>query len=128
MAASSNPAAAASARLAACTIRSTRAQYAAPKHIGHGSQLAYRMAPERSCVPSVRHASRIATTSACSVGSPSLTTWFVPRPTTRPFSSATSAPKGPPSPAADSTPISMTSRSSSSSFTRGILDDRPMGC
>ncbi len=91
---SSNPAFFASDLVAPNTILAIRAQKAALKHIGHGSQLLYRMQPSRRYVPNRFAAWRMAITSAWAVGSPACTTMFQPRPTTSP-SFVTTAPKGP---------------------------------
>src|SRR6059058_1496973 len=76
-------------------MASTRAQYEAARHIGHGSQLVYSSHPASTNVPSVRHAARIAFTSACAVGSYVAVTEFAPSPTIRPSCTIT-APNGPP--------------------------------
>ncbi len=74
-------------------------------------------------MPSARQAARIATTSACSVGSCSAVTRLVPRPATFP-SRATIAPNGPPSVDAEATASSIASLSSAtSSFTAGRMLD-----
>lgn len=92
---SSKPAAAASSLVAQWTTRSTRAHMAAARHMGHGSQLEYSVHPRSAKVPAARHARRIATTSACAVGSRCGTTRFTPVASGRP-SRMTTAPNGPP--------------------------------
>src|SRR6266478_4773533 len=67
----------------------------APRHIGQGSHVVYRSQPESWKSPSLRQASRIATTSACAVGSFVVVTRLAPSATTRP-SFTTSAANGPP--------------------------------
>src|SRR5216683_5554002 len=69
----------------------------APRHIGQGSHVVYRSQPESWKSPSLRQASRIATTSACAVGSFVVVTRLAPSATTRP-SFTTSAANGPPPP------------------------------
>ena len=63
--------------------------------MGHGSQLLKISAPERSKVFRCAQAARMATTSACAVGSLLAVTRLKPSPTTRPSFTMT-APKGPP--------------------------------
>src|SRR5262249_41941203 len=69
----------------------------AARHIGHGSQLAYRSQSPRLNVRRRLHARRIATISAWAGGSLADVTWFQPRAITRPRR-ATTAPEGPPEP------------------------------
>src|ERR1041385_9431470 len=92
---SSKPAAAASSWVAAKNTRAGRAQKIAPRHMGHGSHELYSSHPESWKSPSVRQASRMATTSACAVGSLSRVTWLLPVAMTMP-SLTTTAPNGPP--------------------------------
>src|ERR1700752_3720371 len=65
--------------------------------MGHGSQLVYRSQSSSLKVLSRRQASRMATISACAVGSLAEVTWLEPRPTILLFRT-TIAPKGPPLP------------------------------
>src|SRR5271154_4901966 len=69
----------------------------AERHMGQGSQLAKRVQSASWKVPRALQASRIATTSACAVGSQVEVTWLLPRPTTIP-ARTTTHPNGPPLP------------------------------
>src|SRR5579875_669660 len=78
-------------------MASRRAQYAAARHIGQGSQLVYSSQPVRAKAPRARAAARIAFTSACAVGSLVAVTELAPSPTISPWRTTT-APNGPPLP------------------------------
>jgi len=68
---------------AAKTTRCTPAQTAETMHMEHGSPDAYSVAPCNAVLAICRHAFRMATTSACAVGSKSFRTRFRPAPTAR---------------------------------------------
>src|SRR5712692_4147487 len=69
----------------------------APRHIGRGSQVAYISQPVSWKAPSCLQASRMATISACAVGSFVEVTWLVPSAMIFPPFAMTAA-KGPPFP------------------------------
>src|SRR6266478_2478603 len=69
----------------------------APRHIGQGSHVVYRSQPESWKSPSLWQAARIATTSACAVGSFVAVTRLTPSATIWPSFTIIAA-KGPPAP------------------------------
>src|SRR5690606_1599552 len=87
------------------TTRSTRAHSAVARHMGHGSHELYSTAPGSQYAATSWQAARIATTSACALGSRSTVTRFVPSPTAWP-SRTTTAPNGP---CPDGTPVTASS-------------------
>src|ERR1051326_4332756 len=64
------------AELRANTTRAMPVRRIAVEHIQHGSQLVYRVAPDRSRLPRILQALRIAAISAWPVGSKSVITRF----------------------------------------------------
>ena len=84
------------------TSRLTRESTAAPAHMVQGSKVATSVHPSRRHDPRRAAALRRANTSACAVGSSSLSRWLRPSPMTDPDESSTTAPIGTSSSAADS--------------------------
>src|SRR5690606_37103224 len=76
------------------TTRATRACTIAMAHIAQGSRVTYTVHPSRRWLPTTRPASRMATISACALGSCSQILRLKPSPTTRPWASTTTAPTG----------------------------------
>src|SRR5215471_11663539 len=88
------PAAPAFGSAAPYTTRSIRAATTAPAHMVHGSSVTTRVQPSRRQDPSARAAARMATISACAVGSASDSRWLCARAIGAPAGSRMTAPTG----------------------------------